>query len=44
MYVETKEKMVGNARFEGYALDMADELSKILGFNYTFKLVDDGKV
>jgi len=43
MYVETKEKMVGNARFEGYALDMADELSKILGFNYTFKLVDDGK-
>ena len=44
MYVESFEKLTGNARFEGYALDMAEELSKILGFNYTFKLVDDGKV
>ena len=44
MYVESFEKLSGNARFEGYALDMAEELSKILGFNYTFKLVDDGKV
>jgi len=43
MYVESFEKLTGNARFEGYALDMAEELSKILGFNYTFKLVDDGK-
>eukprot|EP00090_Calanus_glacialis_P039909 TRINITY_DN6950_c0_g1_i1.p1 TRINITY_DN6950_c0_g1~~TRINITY_DN6950_c0_g1_i1.p1 ORF type:complete len:973 (-),score=205.08 TRINITY_DN6950_c0_g1_i1:162-3080(-) len=42
MYVESFEKLSGNARFEGFALDLAEGLSKILGFNYTFKLVDDG--
>ena len=31
-------------RFEGFAIDLADALSKILHFNYTFKIVDDGKV
>ena len=44
MLVESHEKLNGNARFEGFAIDLADELSKLLGFNYTFKLVDDGKV
>ena len=44
MYVESFEKLSGNARFEGFALDLAEGLSKILGFNYTFKLVDDGSV
>ena len=31
-------------RFEGFTLDLALELSKILHFNFTFKLVDDGSV
>lgn len=33
----------GNARYEGYAIDLIDELSKIVGFDYEFKEVDDGK-
>ena len=44
MYVESFEKLSGNDRFEGMAVDMAHELSLVLGFNYTLKLVDDGKV
>merc|ERR1719336_2715593 len=43
MYVESFEKLSGNAMFEGMAVDMAHELSLVLGFNYTIKLVDDGK-
>jgi len=42
MYVESFEKLSGNARFEGFSVDLATELSLILGFNFTFKLVDDG--
>ena len=37
-------KLSGNHRFEGFAIDLTNELSKILGFNYTIKLVDDGNV
>ena len=44
MYVESFEKLSGNARFEGFSVDLATELSLILGFNFTFKLVDDGNV
>ena len=44
MLVESQEKLTGNARFEGMTVDLATELSKILHFNFTFKLVDDGKV
>ena len=44
MLVESEEKLTGNARFEGFSIELASELSNILGFNFTFKLVDDGKV
>ena len=44
MLVESHEKLTGNARFEGFAIDLATELSLQLGFNFTFKLVDDDKV
>ena len=44
MLVESHEKLSGNARFEGFAIDLARELSHVLGFNFTFKLVDDEKV
>ena len=43
MLVENKEKLTGNDRFEGFAVDLATELAAILGFNFTFKLVDDDK-
>ena len=42
MLVESQKKLEGNARFEGFTIDLADELSKFLQFNYTIKLVDDG--
>ena len=43
MLVESSQKLSGNDRFEGFAIDLAKELSSFLGFNFTFKLVDDGK-
>ncbi|KAH9418715.1 hypothetical protein DERP_004041, partial [Dermatophagoides pteronyssinus] len=42
MYTESSETKIGNERFEGYIIDLVEELSKILGFKYIFKLVDDG--
>ena len=43
MLVESHKKLEGNARFEGFTIDLATELSALLGFNFTVKLVDDGK-
>lgn len=40
---ESSLKLVGNDQFEGYAIDLIDEISKLLGFNYTLKLVPDGR-
>ncbi|XP_023937977.2 glutamate receptor ionotropic, kainate 2 isoform X2 [Bicyclus anynana] len=40
---EASEKLTGNAQFEGYAIDLIHEISKVLGFNYTFKLAPDGR-
>ncbi|PBC34948.1 Glutamate receptor, ionotropic kainate [Apis cerana cerana] len=37
----SSNKLVGNAQFEGYSVDLIYEISKILGFNYTFRLVPD---
>jgi len=42
MLVESEEKLSGNARFEGFTVDLAAALSSQLHFNFTFKLVDDG--
>ncbi|XP_075590538.1 glutamate receptor ionotropic, kainate 2 isoform X2 [Dermatophagoides farinae] len=42
MYTESSETKIGNERFEGYIIDLVEELSKLLGFKYIFKLVDDG--
>ena len=35
--------LTGNDRFEGFCVDLLDEVSKILFFNYSIKLVEDGK-
>ncbi|CAH0752644.1 unnamed protein product [Diatraea saccharalis] len=43
MRKEASEKLTGNAQFEGYAIDLIHEISKILKFNYTFKLAPDGR-
>ena len=33
----------GNDRFEGFCIDLIEEISKRVGFNYTIKIVEDGK-
>ena len=33
----------GNDRYEGYCADLAQEVAKIVGFQYELKLVADGK-
>lgn len=43
MLKDTPIKMSGNDQFEGYVIDLIHEMSKILGFNYTFRLVPDGR-
>ena len=36
------ETLVGNDRFKGYCVDLLEKISKICGFNYTIKPVEDG--
>ena len=43
MLRETTKPMTGNDRYEGFCVDLIDEIAKTLGFNYTFKLSDDGQ-
>ncbi|XP_055684020.1 glutamate receptor ionotropic, kainate 2-like [Lutzomyia longipalpis] len=42
MLTESAHKLSGNARFEGFGIDLIYELSQMLGFNYTFNLQEDG--
>jgi ionotropic glutamate receptor len=41
MLKETVQKLHGNDQYEGFAIDLIQELSRMLGFNYTFKLQED---
>ncbi|XP_061424119.1 glutamate receptor ionotropic, kainate 2-like isoform X3 [Lethenteron reissneri] len=43
MFRKLHRTLRGNERFEGYCMDLLRELSKILGFTYEVKLVDDEK-
>ncbi|CAG0921786.1 unnamed protein product [Notodromas monacha] len=43
MFKKSSEELTGNDRFEGFCIDLIDHIAKKLHFNYTFKLVDDGK-
>ncbi|CAG9865359.1 unnamed protein product [Phyllotreta striolata] len=42
MLKETTEKLAGNERYEGFGIDVIDELSRLLGFNYTLIEQEDG--
>jgi hypothetical protein len=44
MMVEPKpgEVLTGNRRYKGYCVDLLDKISRMCGFNYTMKPVDDG--
>ena len=35
--------LTGNDRYEGFCVDLLKNISYMLGFNYTIKLVDDDK-
>lgn len=41
MLKESASILTGNNRYEGFAIDIIDEMSKILGFNYTFEVQSD---
>lgn len=41
MLKEVTTERTGNDRFEGYAIDLIDELAKLLGFKYEFILQED---
>ena len=41
MLRDSADKKDGNEQFEGYGIDLVEELSKILQFKYTFQLVKD---
>lgn len=41
MLAESATVMTGNNRYEGFAIDIIHEMSKILGFNYTFEVQTD---
>ncbi|XP_044738243.1 glutamate receptor ionotropic, kainate 2 isoform X2 [Chrysoperla carnea] len=43
MRKDSSEKLTGNDQFEGYAIDLIHEISRILGFNYTIRLAPDGR-
>ncbi|KAJ6649680.1 Glutamate receptor ionotropic, kainate 1, partial [Pseudolycoriella hygida] len=36
-------KLSGNDQFEGYGIDLIHEISQLVGFNYSFRLVPDGR-
>ncbi|XP_045476404.1 glutamate receptor ionotropic, kainate 2 [Harmonia axyridis] len=43
MRKEASEMLSGNAQYEGYAVDLIHEISRLLGFNYTIRLAPDGR-
>ncbi|XP_032457765.1 glutamate receptor ionotropic, kainate 2 isoform X2 [Nasonia vitripennis] len=43
MYKESSKTLSGNSQFEGYSIDLIQEISRILGFNYTIQIVPDGR-
>lgn len=42
MLKESAAQLSGNDRFEGFGIDLIHELSLMLGFNYTFRIQEDG--
>lgn len=43
MLKDSALELTGNKRFEGFGIDIIDELSLMFGFNYEFRLQADGK-
>ena len=43
MFRESPETLVGNDRYEGFCVDLIDEIASMLGFNYTIEIAPDGQ-
>lgn len=43
MRKDSSDKLIGNAQYEGYNVDLIYEISRILHFNYQIVLVPDGR-
>lgn len=42
MLKESSKKLEGNDRYEGFGIELFEELAKINEFNYTFEIQEDG--
>ena len=40
---KSEEELQGNDRYEGFCLDLLEEIAQIVGFRYKVELVSDGK-
>ena len=40
---KNEEGLVGNDRFEGFCVDLLREIADVVGFQYSFYIVPDGK-
>lgn len=43
MLRESSDRLRGNDRYEGFAIDLIQKISKLEGFKYTLVLRNDGK-
>ncbi|XP_078241743.1 glutamate receptor 1 isoform X5 [Pogona vitticeps] len=43
MNKKSNEKLEGNQRYEGYCVELAAEIAKHVGYNYSLQIVKDGK-
>ena len=44
LFLSQPKQLIGNARFEGFGVDLMDKIAQILNFTIVYKLVDDDKV
>ena len=44
LFLSKPKQLIGNARFEGFGVDLMDKIARILNFTIAYKLVDDDKV
>lgn len=42
MLKDSSAELIGNERYEGFGIDIIQELSQMLGFKYEFRLQADG--
>lgn len=43
MQKKSNEQLDGNARYEGYCVELAAEIAKHVGYQYRLQIVADGK-